>query len=542
MRVRLAASELGLGCVSNSRQDFFLFVVSWLRGSHEFSCHRPFPPNRLCRGQTGKGRAEKCPEIPFAGIRRCQGRASRRACMLRPHPRPDRHARLQPSGRPDVGARGLLARDPVASAVRPAGAGRRGSGPGAEPARAVRRGEGAVGHADARAARRGRPPRPAPLRSGGVHAALQRGKALEGRTASGGRLPVAADGTGRRSSRKAVCRRRPRQDPPRRVEDLLPSGTGRGDRPSRPRRGVPAGPGAGPERGRQEEERLRAERLEAARRGPPPGASAHGRAAGAGDGPAAGGPHVMLRERRRASARPGREAGRPRAAVRLVRCQRDEGDMGEARREDRHRAPLRTGPRPAGRRRELRPEDRHARMRGDRHEREGPEVLAGRRPPARPGHGVSVMRCGRVRGGRPGTRRSGHRDAGGLQLRARLRPWREPPMGRLHDARHARLPDRPVQRHCRPPFGRAREHQERIPCLRDRMREPAGPSSSGTGRPSAARSRGSLARRTMPARPCRAVTAPATPGRPRSRPSPAPPRSRAAARPPVVRTRNCRPP
>ncbi len=150
----------------------------------------------------------RCPEIPFAGIRRCQGRASRRACMLRPHPRPDRHARLQPSGRPDVGARGLLARDPVASAVRPAGAGRRGSGPGAEPALALRRGEGAVGHADARAARRGRPPRPPPLRSGGVHAALQRGKALEGRTASGGRLPVAADGTGRRSSRKAVCRRR----------------------------------------------------------------------------------------------------------------------------------------------------------------------------------------------------------------------------------------------------------------------------------------------------------------------------------------------
>ncbi len=219
--------------------------------------------------------SSRCPEIPFAGICRCQGRASRRACMLRPHPRPDRHARLQPSERPDVGARGLLARDPVASEVRPAGAGRRGSGPGAEPALALRRGEGAVGHADARAARRGRPPLPPPLRSGGVHAALQRGKVLEGRTASGGRLPVAADGTGRRSSRKAVCRRRPRQDPPRRVEDLLPSGTGRGDRPSRPRRGVPAGAGAGPERGRQEEERLRAERLEAAPGGPPPGASAH---------------------------------------------------------------------------------------------------------------------------------------------------------------------------------------------------------------------------------------------------------------------------
>ncbi len=45
----------------------------------------------------------------------------------------------------------------------------------------------------------------------------------------------------------------------------------------------------------------------------------------------------------------------------------------------------------------------------------------------------------------------------------------------------------------------------------------------------AARSRGRLARRAMPARPCRAVTAPATPGRPRTPPfDPGPPPGRQA--------------
>ncbi len=53
---------------------FFTFAVSWLRGSHESSRHRLFPPDRPCRGQTGKSRAEKCPEIPFAGVRRCPER------------------------------------------------------------------------------------------------------------------------------------------------------------------------------------------------------------------------------------------------------------------------------------------------------------------------------------------------------------------------------------------------------------------------------------------------------------------------------------
>ncbi len=198
---------------SDSRQDFLSFIVSRLHGRHEFSCHRPFPPNRPCRGQTGKGRA--------ADVRRFLSQASVdaravlravRACFDRiPDPIDTRDFSLA-----DCLMSGLAVFSPRIPSLLQSGRQVRG---GEDPVRARNLralfgpGSGRP-RADARAARRGRPPRPPPLRSGGVHAALQRGKALEGRTASGGRLPVPADGTGRRSSRKAGCRRRSRQDPP----------------------------------------------------------------------------------------------------------------------------------------------------------------------------------------------------------------------------------------------------------------------------------------------------------------------------------------
>ncbi len=381
---------------SDSRQDFLSFVVIWLRGSHEFSCHRLSPPNRPCRGQTGKGRA--------ADVRRFLSQASVdaravlravRACFDRiPGPTGTRDFSL-PVGLTS----GLAVFSPGIPSLLQSGRQVRG---GEDPVRARNlRALFGVGKApsDTRMRERLDEAGPRGLRRCGPGASTPPCSA--GRCWRAGRRSAGVSRS-RRTGPAAAPRTRPsagaarvrtRRDGSRTsCHQALGAATVRPDHAG-------AFPPA-PEPVRNEDGRRRNDcepnalrRLAGDLRREHP----HMKAVVVEDGLASNGPHVMLRERRRASARPGREAGRPRAAVRLARCQRDEGDMGEARREDRHRAPLRTGPRPAGRRRELRPEDRHARMRGDRHEREGPEVLAGRRPPARPGHGVSVMRCGRRR-------------------------------------------------------------------------------------------------------------------------------------------------
>ena len=334
----------------------FLFVHCRSVARASRNSFRRLPvPDRLCRRQTGKSRAGKCPETPFAGIRR------RPACFARrpdaPAASPARSPRAaRPLRPPDAGARGVPARIPPLPQ-----SGTRAPG-GGDPARARSlRPLFGVGKAPPDTRMRGRPggagPRGPPRCFKGIHAALQRGKASGGWTAFGGHLPVPAGGTGRRSSRKAAAGGAARE-PPRRAGDLLPPGPGRGDRPPRPRRSVSPGPGAGPERGRHEEERLRAQRFEAARRGPPPGASAHkgGRRR---DGPAPDGPAVMLPRRRASASSPARSRATA-ERCRLVRGQRDEGIMGEARQGDRHGAPLRAGPRAAAERRGLRPEDQHA--------------------------------------------------------------------------------------------------------------------------------------------------------------------------------------
>jgi len=57
--------------------------------------------------------------------------AVRDARMFRPHPRPAQDAHRELVRPPDVGPRGVLAKDAVPAAVRQAGAGAGGSGPGA---------------------------------------------------------------------------------------------------------------------------------------------------------------------------------------------------------------------------------------------------------------------------------------------------------------------------------------------------------------------------------------------------------------------------
>ncbi len=144
-------------------------------------------------------------------------------------------------------------------------------------------------------------------------------------------------------------------------------------------------------------------------------------------------------------------------------------------------------------------------MRGDRHEREDAEVLAGRRPPARPGHG-DVRHAVRPP-------QMGHRE--------RNLSNTEFGRGRNHLsdvfatlAMLAFLIDQ-VQQHCCPVFGKARKHQKRIPASGTGCGSWSGHSRSRTGGPTSARSRGSSARRTA-----LAAAAPASLDRSRSRPSP----------------------
>ncbi len=380
---------------SDSRQDFFLFVVSRLRGSHEFSCHRPFPPNRPRRGQTGKGRA--------ADVRRFLSQASVdaravlravRACFDRiPDPIDTRDFSL-PVGLTS----GLAVFSPRIPSLLQSGRQVRG---GEDPVRARNlRSLFGVGKApsDTRMRERLDGAGPRGLRRCGPGASTPPCSAA--RRSRAGRRPAGVSRS-RRTGPGAVPRARPSAGAARARTRRDGSKTSCRQAPGA---AIVHADHAGafppaPEPIRNEDGRRRNDCERNALR----------RLAGdlRRERPHTGG-RSSSRTDRRPTARtsccvsgeglppvPGAKPGDH--ELRLVRCQRDEGDMGEARREDRHRAPLRTGPRPAGRRRELRPEDRHARIRGDRHEREGPEVLVGHRPPARPGRGVSVMRCGRRR-------------------------------------------------------------------------------------------------------------------------------------------------
>ncbi len=539
-----AAAERGQAVFghSNSRQDFLSFVVSWLRGSHEFSCHRPFPPNRPCRGQTGKGRA--------ADVRRFLSQASVdaravlravRACFDRiPDPIDTRDFSL-PVGLTS----GLAVFSPGIPSLLQSGRQVRG---GEDPVRARNlRAPFGVGKApsDTRMRERLDGAGPRGLRRCGPGASTPPCSAA--RRSRAGRRPAGVSRS-RRTGPGAVPRARPSAGAARARTRRDGSRTSCRQAPGaatvRPDHAGAFPPAPEPVRNEDGRRRNDCERNALRRL-----------------------PEDLRRERPHTGGRPAPGTGR-RPAARTSCCVSGEGlppvpgakpgDHGppsgwfdaSGTKETWERRDGKTGiVHRFERDRGLPADDANFGLKTDmpgcgETGTKGRVRRFSRAADLPPVRDAACPSCGAAAaGGRPGTRRSRHRDAGGLQLRARLRPWREPPMGRLHDARHARLPDRRgSRRHCCPPFGRARERQERIPCLRDRMREPAGLSSSGTGRPSAARSRESLARRTMPARPCRAVSAPATPGRPRSRPSPATPRSRAAARPPVVRTRNRRPP
>ena len=212
---------VGVG-VSNSRQNFFSFIVSRLRGRHGISfagflCRTGFAAAR--QAKAGQENDRKPLSQASAGARH----ASRGARTLRPRPRPDRRARL--------GLSGCLMPGP---AVLPPGS-RRCRGPARRrPAAGIRSGCAA----SARCPAAGRRPRT---------------RGCAGRRSGAGRRSAGISRS-RRAGPAAIPRTRPlqavpRQDPPRRVEDLPSPGPRRGGGPPRHQGGAAAGAGAGPERG-----------------------------------------------------------------------------------------------------------------------------------------------------------------------------------------------------------------------------------------------------------------------------------------------------
>ena len=207
-------------------------------------------------------------------------------------------------------------------------------------------------------------PRDLRRRLTGIHAALQRGKVLEGWTVSGGHPLVSVDGTGYHSSHSVSCRSRCGRE--------HRDGTGTyhhqalGAAVVHPDIGEV--PPLAPEPIRKEDGstkndcgRNAAKRpVEDLRREHP-----HMKAVIAGDGLSSNGPHSRPSRNGILPSCPG---GGPAATdrCRLVRGRRTRTNMEEARQEDRRRPAVRVGPRAAARRREHPPESQHARMRGDR--------------------------------------------------------------------------------------------------------------------------------------------------------------------------------
>ncbi len=115
---------LSTGHCSNSRQEFFSFIISLLRGRREFF-FVDFP-HRIGHPATEQAKAGQENVQGFPAQASVDARyASRGARVPPPHRRPGRHAWHQPFRLPDVGPRGVPLQDTVTAAVRPAGPRRR---------------------------------------------------------------------------------------------------------------------------------------------------------------------------------------------------------------------------------------------------------------------------------------------------------------------------------------------------------------------------------------------------------------------------------
>ncbi len=191
---------------SSSRQKFFSFIISLLRGRREFFfVDFPHRIGHPAARQAKAGQENVQGFLPKASVDARHAAGGPR--MPRPHRRPDRHTWHQPFRLPDVGPRGVLPRMPSLLQFDRQVRG------GGDPvmARNLRSLFG-VGRAPSDTWMRQRldgvDPRDLRRCFTGIHAALQRGKVLEGWTVFGGHPLVSVDGTGYHSSHRVNCRSR----------------------------------------------------------------------------------------------------------------------------------------------------------------------------------------------------------------------------------------------------------------------------------------------------------------------------------------------
>ena len=187
-----------------------------------------------------------------------------------------------------------------------------------------------------------------------------------------------------------------REAPPGRHDDVLPHDAGGGAGASGRAGGVPAGAGADREDGRVEEERLRAQRGEAAAGGRAAGASAPEAGGGGGRAGVERAAHRTARQAGHAL-HPGGQAGRPRVPVR-VGGQHARDAHGGVRGRGRHAAPVPVAERGTAERRELRPRGELPRVPGDLRARPGTALLVGDGPAGRRGQpdAADARRAGAV--------------------------------------------------------------------------------------------------------------------------------------------------
>ena len=125
-------------CRSDSRQNFFSLFCNGLDGLPKTFFRGLLPPKSVIMPKKTSGKSKNHGKLlPRASVDARDAGHDARA--FRPRPRSDQPPPHQPFRLFDVGPCGVRLQASVASAVRPQGAGRRGSGHGAKPARPVRR-------------------------------------------------------------------------------------------------------------------------------------------------------------------------------------------------------------------------------------------------------------------------------------------------------------------------------------------------------------------------------------------------------------------
>ena len=172
------------------------------------------------------------------------------AIAFRPRPRSDQRPLHEPVRLFDVGPCGVRLQASVAFAVRPQGAGRRGSSHGAKPARPVRRGAGAAAVSirtrtcASVLTRSTRGPR------AGASPGFTRPCGAAGFWTTGACTAIPHGGGRDWPSllQEGQMQRPPRREPPGRREDVPSPDARGGDRASRPEGGAAARAGADPER------------------------------------------------------------------------------------------------------------------------------------------------------------------------------------------------------------------------------------------------------------------------------------------------------